>query len=274
MMSNKLSRFQAPPVVETAIGVQFEPLVGFTNAHSGWFWKKYLDQTWTKVQQAVALPDQFERFGEDRKWGPLHSIKLVQAAEPDRTQFMTSDDERMIQIQASRFHHNWRKQNADYPSHENLLNEFNARFSDFKKFATDAGLGAIQPNQWEITYVNQILRGNLWNTFADWKNIFPWFNVPSDRFNDQQFDGFAGEWHLTIGDNCGRLHVSLRHARVQNNEMPETILLQLTARGPIDATINRSLCDGLAIGHRAIVASFENMTSSPAHAAWKKMENE
>ena len=37
-------KFGAPPVVETALSVQFNPLAGFTTAHAGWFWKDYVEK--------------------------------------------------------------------------------------------------------------------------------------------------------------------------------------------------------------------------------------
>ncbi|OLB29539.1 MAG: hypothetical protein DMG41_37135 [Acidobacteria bacterium] len=37
-------KFDAPPVVETVLSVQFSSLPGFATAHAGWFWKEYLEK--------------------------------------------------------------------------------------------------------------------------------------------------------------------------------------------------------------------------------------
>ena len=56
-------------IVELVLGVQFAPLLNFTNAHFGWFWKQYLDPSWTKAANAPPVPDQHERFGERQAKG-------------------------------------------------------------------------------------------------------------------------------------------------------------------------------------------------------------
>src|SRR5579872_6141104 len=72
LMADTLPKFDAPPVVETLISVQFNPLPNFTAAMTGWFWKSYLDDAglgkWTKTQEAPPLQDQFEQFGPDGGW--------------------------------------------------------------------------------------------------------------------------------------------------------------------------------------------------------------
>lgn len=269
-MKDALPKFAAPPVVETVISVQFELLNAFTSAHAGWFWKNHLDQSWSSVREVPRIQDQYERFGDDKRWG---ASKLTVRTSPqvERLQIIREDQERMIQLQNTRFIYNWRKGKEGYPSYETLLPEFKAFFSEFEEFALGAGNSHVAPNQWEITYVNHILKGDLWNEPNEWVNIFPWFLIPATSVMGQSLDGFQGEWQLIIGDELGRLHISLTHARIGAESGPEGLVLQFTARGPLNAEkgIN-TLDDGFNLGHESIVRSFADMTSEWAHKYWKR----
>lgn len=66
-----LPRFDAPPVIETVLSLQFEPLKNYSNAHAGWYWKNYLDTQWVEIQEVARVQDKLERFSDDRKWAPL-----------------------------------------------------------------------------------------------------------------------------------------------------------------------------------------------------------
>ena len=57
-------KFDAPPVVETALSVQFNTLAGLTAAHAGWFWKEYVEKfgdgpsnDWKQATEAPRIPD-------------------------------------------------------------------------------------------------------------------------------------------------------------------------------------------------------------------------
>ena len=63
-----LADYENPPVVESVLGVQFERLRGFKNAHLGAFWTTLDKKEWPVVADAPPLPPQFERFTESAKW--------------------------------------------------------------------------------------------------------------------------------------------------------------------------------------------------------------
>src|SRR3989304_8583091 len=158
-MADPLPKFDAPPVIETVLGVQFSRLPGFSTAHAGWFWKSYLKgpERWPKVVDAARLEDQTERFGEEVWVRPV--VRLTASGAAQRTQIIRADDERMIQIQDSRFILNWRKQSHDYPSYDVLVPEFRESFASFSRFVQDAGFGSLDLNQWEVTYLNHVPKG-------------------------------------------------------------------------------------------------------------------
>lgn len=271
---NGLPEYDNPPVVETVLSAQFGRLSSFNAPLGGWFWKSRLDGSWTKVQEAVPLPDVFERFGSARVW-LQNEIRLIPpGSQSSRLQIMRNDDERMLQLQDSRFVQNWRKGNGSYPSYRKLLPEFKEHYARFAAFISDEKIAPpLEVNQWEVTYVNLLPRGGLWESPQDLPKIFPWFGVPvAGLAVVQRMDAFgSGEWSFELAGQTGRLYLSLGQVRVGSPvEGPETLSFQLTARGPIQLDKGIDLFRGLDLAHEAIVRAFTAMTSGYAHKIWKR----
>lgn len=270
MKKASLPQFDAPPVIETVLSAQFSQIPHFSNAHAGWFWKNYLDSSWDQIKQVSRLEEKNERFGEEAVWAPdVGRFTIQTQPQVERLQIIKSENQRMIQIQDSRFIYNWRKpQDGGYPSYEKLLPEFRENFSKFQQFSSDSGNPDLKLEQWEVTYVNYIPKGELWNSLADWTKICPSFSSIVTDVSGQVIDGFRGSWSFVIENNKGRLHVDMKHARAANEKGAEILLLQLTARGPINKDVD--LWTGFDVGHEAIVRSFADMTSSDCHKVWKR----
>jgi uncharacterized protein (TIGR04255 family) len=263
-MPEPLPKYDKPPVVETVLGAQFERLPKFRTALAGCFWKSYLDNSWAKIEETVRLEDNFERFGDERKWG-APSPRFMTSPEAMRTQIIRSDETRTIQVQDSRFIYNWKKgESVPYPSYDATRPEFDKSYAKFKEFVGAFELGTIDENQWEISYVNHLVKGDLWTSPEDWKSIFPWFNFPP---GSSQPDFVLAHWALALPDGRGRLHVDLNFGRTSISG-PEVVILSLLARGSVSSKSGFSLEDGFAIGHDMIVRSFTAMTSERAQTHW------
>lgn len=263
--------FGNPPVVETVVGVQFASLPGFTSGHFGWFWKNYLGPEWEKATDAPIVPEQVERFGEQRSWMPSGTqMVALSSHHPDRVQITTAAEDRLIQVQATRFIYNWRKKQGSYPKYATIRPEFDRYYGDFCRFTVDAGLGSPKGNQWEVSYVNQMCKGTVWHTPAEWHKILP-SNLGATRsLGDAHFESVGGEWHYEIAPQKGRLHVALSHGRVGSPAGEETLTMQLTARGPIRDEAGWDLDAGLNLGHKTIVRAFVEMTSTEAQKFWER----
>ncbi len=269
-ISDDLPHFERPPVVETVLGVQFEPLPGFRNAHLGAFWKR-LGEEWPHVSDAAPIGLQFERFDDAEAWGEvgLH-LKLTQ--DPSvRVQIRNAARDRMIQVQNGRLHYNWVGANGGgYPRYHAVRPEFDGVLDAFRRFLAEESLGEIRPNQWEITYVNHVPKGSVWNDPADWARLFrsPIFLPASAKV--ASLESFGGEWHYEIQPRRGRLHVQVQHARLATAGGPEVLRLTLTARGPVQEgeEAGRGLDEGLNLGRATIVKAFKELTSDEAHCFW------
>jgi uncharacterized protein (TIGR04255 family) len=256
-----------PPVIETALGVQFAPIRGLTSAHYGWFWKGYLDETWTKAEDAAILPNQFEKFGEEVKWVIPSLPRLIPTPPaPTRIMLINELDDRIIQVQNNKFFYNWRRRLAPYSSFDDNYPEFRRWLGIFEGFIRDAGLEVTPHNQWELTYFNHIPKGSLWTSPSDWRDILPGL-YGQLRSRVPVVPDPSGEWRFEIPPKRGRLYVEVQHAKTK--EDVEILNLQLTARGPIVAGEDGwDLAAGMNIGHDAIVQTFRGISSPDSLAYW------
>jgi len=264
-MNRPLPDYDNPPVVETVLGLQFEPLPRMSNAHLGAFWKS-LPPEWVAAEDAPSLEPQFENFTDAPNWGAFR-FKLSSDLS-SRVQLRNEANDRMVQIQNGRLHVNWLGHGgSEYPRYNLVRDGVIDAFNRFSEFAMGADLGEIRANQWEVTYVNRIEKGTVWETPNDWH----FFRLLSDyrELNSVRLESFGGEWHFEIVDRLGRLHVHFRHIRRADAASEEAIVLTLTARGPAGQARNDTdWKEGLDLGHKAIVTSFRDLMSDAANEYW------
>lgn len=276
-MADERPKFYAPPVVETALSVQFNGLPGYSTAHAGWFWKEYLAKlqgspfgNWNQVVDAPRVEDQFERFGADDAWPAPFAMKLLPPSQSHRTQIIRSDREQLIQIQDSRFILNWKKQSGSYPKFRPLLEEFRILLHAFESFATDANFGTIQYNQWEIAYIDHLKKGEMWESARDWSKIFPGLSMPCARINHLLSAGdetVSADWRFSLAGQRGRMYISLRQLRISPSDQ-EVLSVTFVGRGPV--TTSTTWEQGFEIAHEALNETFLAVTSPEAHERWNK----
>jgi uncharacterized protein (TIGR04255 family) len=266
LSASPLPMFDNPPAVEKVLGVQFQPIVGIGYGHYGWFWKSRLDESWTKTQDAPRLPDQFEKFGDQLTWG-IPDPKFSLGGQ-DRMMLINSANDRLIQIQDTRFLYNWKKQEEPQRPFSELYREFDNCLRMFTDFLTEAGLLPTVPNQWEMTYVNHVPKGALWESASDWSTVFPGlFGRIQNPTANVKLEAMSTAFRFEIPPKRGRVHTQFQHAKtLDSNE--EVLMLSLTARGPLSGDEGWDLSSSMAIGHEALVRTFVDISSSAALAHW------
>jgi len=263
--------FRSPPIVELVLGVQFSPLTNLTSGHFGLFWQE-LGDDWINPSDGPVLEDQFELFDRPRWSKPSgFNVRLEPVRLPGRFLLGHKNKDRLVQIQATRFHFNWRKQDDFYPSYKSLISEFENTFLRFEQCAYRLGLGSIAPNQWEITYVNAFPRGQYWETPSDWSKILP--GLFGDLFPTEdieiQLESRAAEWCFEMAPQRGRLHVSARSGR-WGDQTDVALLLQMTARGPVGKDGVETFRHGLELGHGAAVNTFLKVVAKNMQIEWQR----
>jgi uncharacterized protein (TIGR04255 family) len=271
MLAENLPKFERPPVVETVLGVQFELFPNFCSAHLGAFWQA-LGADWSDVNDAPALEPQFEEFDKATAW-QIAGLKLKLSREfNNRLQIRNRTNDGMIQVQNGRLHYNWLGHGGEaYPAFDQVRPEFERVLGMFQQFLAERAIGVLKPNQWEVTYVNHIPRGTVWQEPQDWIGLFPSLTPLPARIPAVRLESFGGEWHYEIEPRQGRLHVNVSHGWRKKPVEQEMIVLTLTARGPLG---RKDLDAGLHLGHETIVRAFRDLTSEKAHKYWGLIHDE
>lgn len=269
-MAAQTPSYERPPVVETILGVQFSPLPKLTSAHLGAYWASLGDE-WPTTEDVPSLEPVFETFDLANNWAKVGGRLRARQHFPIRTRFRNADGNRMIQVQNGRFIYNWlAPKKFPYPGYEAIREEFLTQFRQFVVFLTSTGMGLPKAEQWEITYLNHIPKGTVWNNPGDWSFFRP-LNPDFNRLSAGTLESINGEWHYEIIPRKGRLHVTWSHSLREDNQQ-ELIVLNLTARGPCAASLSDAeiAMNGLDLGHTTIVTSFAELMTDEANQYWGK----
>ncbi|MBN1805306.1 MAG: TIGR04255 family protein [Sedimentisphaerales bacterium] len=271
MMNSKdknLPEYDLPPVNEVVIGLQFDPLSKFTAVHPGLFWQEIRDR-YPKQSIQHPLSSVFEQF-EDEKPKKLKG-QLSQIPPLPRCWFFDEHENQLVQLQADRFIHNWKKVTGEeeYPHYVNVRAEFLNLWDLFLKFAKKEELGDIIINQWELTYVNYIFKGNEWTSMNDLQTLFSyWAGRPSKSYLPIP-ENIGVEVTYAFPEKFGRLHISFNPAFKKPDDI-SIIRLNLTARGRPEQSDISSILASFDLGHEWIVNGFTDFTTSKAHEIWKR----
>ena len=259
-------KYENPPVVETVLSVQFNPLRGFGAGQLGAFWKS-LGSAWPHVTDAPAVDPTFERFEPSTVWEQAAFVKFSSKIDV-RLQIRNKARNRMIQIQNGRFFYNWLgTPGAEYPSYDLVRPEFDEHWEKFREFViSECKEDCVQENQWEILYLNHIPRDTVWKELSELPQVLTFLKQPNLSDLELNPDGIGGEWRFEIGAIKGRLYVRLGTKMEKETDRPY-VVMTLIARGPVGDGIS-SLHEGLELGHKTITDAFDRLTSNDAQQIW------
>lgn len=263
-----LPEFENPPVVETALGVEFAPLKGWTALHAGLFWNE-IRKDYPSSETQPALGSQIETFGPV---GMLASQQLIEIGPHARYWFVDSTKRKLLQVQNSRLIVNWKKtEDSDpYPRYPACRSRFVLEWERFCTHLRREGLSVPQILQCEVTYVNHFLKGREWSTFSDLARVFsPWTGKGSDAFLPE-FDSGTINLRFTMPNQAGRLHVSVGHG-IRFPDGKDIIQMSLTARGaPAPSSSQEDICRWFDLGREWVVRRFVELTTAEMHSQWRR----
>jgi hypothetical protein len=138
-----------------------------------------------------------------------------------------------------------------------------------QRFADENNLGTIDVKQCEVTYVNDIPRGEGWTTVSDSLSLFsPWWGKGSEGFLPLP-ETVTVIGSFLLPEERGRLHFAAHHVRRQLDQR-DVVQLRLTARGKPDSSADSSVLSWMDLGREWIVRGFTDLTSAHAHTLWKR----
>ena len=263
--------YDSPPLVEVALSAQFAA-PGLSIAHLGAFWwsQREAFPHVTSSQPIPAINEDYDSKGE--LWSPP-TIQLGLSARPEcRLQMVSEDSQWMCQIQLDRLVLNWRKRDVDYPRYSVVRDRFISAWESFCEFVKSARVVPPQLQEWELTYVNAVPRGELWSNPNEWSSILP--GLWGSQFlsaKSAHLRGLRGQW--AWGKEGVRMYVDVTSSRT---EIP-TLILQLATKGRAVDEPNKNypasfgrLRPGLETAHKLIVETFDTISSVSAKKHWRR----
>ncbi|MGH7228463.1 MAG: TIGR04255 family protein [Nitrospiraceae bacterium] len=255
--------FDDPPVIETALGVEFSPLKGWDVQHFGLFWREIRNE-YPHVQ--VVPP---ARGHEDEPPQSVPRIELVTHL-PTRCWFVNGSRTRLIQIQNDRFFHNWRKAGSTevYPHYETIRPVFERDWLGFIKFLESERLTPPDVKTCEITYVNHLEMGKGWDSFADLSSVISLWQRPSEARCLTNPEVVAISARYLLSGNT-RLSISVTPG-IRDADATEILQLTLTARGGPSSSEIADLWAWFDPAREALGRAFLEITTERMHKVWRR----
>ena len=272
-----LPNFENPPVVEVALSVQFEPLTLLKVAHVGRLWSAFREDGFTLTEDHRNLEPIHEPF-DPRFYAQDFGIKFKSLDVPPvpRVWFLNDLGTELIQVQQDRFIHNWRKtgNDVDYVRYPQVRERFVKSFERFEAFVESEGLGHITPDQCEVTYTNQMVQGDGWESQGSLDRVFAFWRKNDTGFLPEPENASAAIRYVIPGADgkpIGRLHVDLQPAFRKSDFMP-MLILNLTARGAPLEPGRSGVLGFFDLGREWIVRGFAAMTTKEMHSTWRRTD--
>ncbi len=268
--SEPLPSFDRPPLIESALAVQFDPLSVLGSQEIVKFATE-LGDGWGSPSITPPVGQQLDRYpGEDHgSW----TARLVQfranagQIEPYRVRVRSLDSSRMIQLENGWLVYNWLKadQREDYPRYGATKEGFLQTVRQLREYCSKNLNVELAESLWEVAYINHIPEGQLWKEVGDWPELLPGLLGIATINSDPTLDSCNAGWRIPIDDKRASLNVKLDLA-VRNNDGTRVITLSFRARGSLESS--EELVSNLDCGHEAIVRKFAEVTSKNAHEVW------
>jgi uncharacterized protein (TIGR04255 family) len=257
----QLPEYENPPVAEVVCGIQFKLLEAFKLPHFGLFWK-LIEKEYPTCQEVAPLLPVIERYGEEEQQQQLQ-VAFADIPLP-RIWFLDVKGTGILQLQRDRLLHNWKKNKPTdaYPRYPVVIGQFKKHAVLFEKFLRQHNLGAIDPLQYEMTYVNHIPKGEGWNDLIELGSVFrdhPW-QGQKGRFLSA-IEHVNLQTAFVLPERKARLHISIRDAKRQEDRLP-VILFELTVRGFPGNQSSAAMWQWFDTAREWIVKGFTDLTAS------------
>jgi uncharacterized protein (TIGR04255 family) len=243
------AKFAKSPLTEVVCGVEFNA-PEFSAVHFGLYWRE--------------IRERFPSQPLDRP--PVGAIELF-ATMPRlrRVWFESVERKQLIQLQADRFHYNWRRiSDADeYPHFEDIYPNFEKEWQHFQTWWIRTEQFPIQPVRYELTYLNQIDQSFGWSDPGDTYKIFSFASKDWHQFL-QKPTVQSSNLEFLLPDGAGNLSVSMNQV-IRAEDNLSVILFELTARS-FDA--NLEIETWFELTHNFVVKAFLDLIQEEAKQAW------
>jgi uncharacterized protein (TIGR04255 family) len=269
-----LPNFKRPPVSEVVLSIQFASLDQLNGPFIGLFWTSLRSQYPSIAEQGEIQPV-FETFGTPA----AQSIRFQALLSPPMPRFWLQKEGMpdLLQIQRDRLMHNWRRtaDDAVYPRYEKLRDRFEREVLKFSKFLDKEGLGRLEINQCEVSYINMIdsvpSGGDLHSSLDEISPL--WAGLTTDRVPGDVENSLVQMRYFLNDENekIGRIHVLMQPAFLPSDLKP-VFRVELTARGRPPGSSIEEAFGLLDLERDAVVRTFAAVTTPEMHKLWGRTD--
>lgn len=265
-----LPEYEAPPVVETSIGIQFDGLSRYQSLHAAAF-RELIADRYPHTEEHQPMDPAFETFGPRSSLISTPQLQLIQAALQPRYFFLNEDGSELAQLQKDRLFYNWRKRSstAEYPRYTHVRAELAKLLETLREWAIELDLGDPTPTQVEAVYVNSMPLINHEGAGCGLSFIFPWLRGLMGMTEDGIFQ-FRRRLLNEAGEPVARLNFNLRYGTDEESTRSAQLVLHVRGHPP-----GLSFDDCLAMidaEREVIVRTFTEITSEDAHGLWRRRQ--
>jgi uncharacterized protein (TIGR04255 family) len=262
----QLPDFTSPPINEVVLGVQFVTPERYQQILAGEVWALYR-KDYPTVEEKEAIAPSFETFGG--RPGAQIRFGLVTGAQHDRFWFLSPQKDELIQFQADRLLHNWRKigdGSNPYPRFEKMVVRFQSELTALEKYFGTLAPQNLNITQCEVTYINHIALDESRNPSA-WLRPLNFTEIgEQDAFSFVTRSVVRGAGDAPIGRLTVQAGTSI------TPEGKEVVQLELTMRGAPKAPKIEEAIRFLSDGRDRIVTKFAEITTAAAHEKWGRVQ--
>jgi uncharacterized protein (TIGR04255 family) len=186
-----------------------------------------------------------------------------------------SNGRHLMQIQADRFLHSWRKasDSDEYPRFAQVYARFETAWERFLSFLNEQKFEEPVLQLWELTYLNHITADgavfprDVWDFLSFYRNSSEAITAQDATGKALQASNMFLHFDWTLPDNAAILSLEVKHGSRVPDQRP-VLVLELTCRGKI-ILAESDLRSRFEIGHDAIVNTFAKLTSERGHNIWE-----
>jgi uncharacterized protein (TIGR04255 family) len=256
-----LPSYKKPPINEVVCGIRFHVLDKLRIPHVGLLWNKFRRE-YPIIQHAPPVASSKGEILVDNVTGlPLQRIW-----------FINKSDDQLIQFQFDRFYFNWRRRQDAYPRYSYVIKSFEVVTDNMVDFFNEFELGELKPVEYELSYINHILRGEGWNTIDDLPRVFSdfvWRQTTGHFLPNPSSVGWQAEFPLP--EEKGHLVANLRMATRTDDKIP-LFVLTITARAVGELAIDKkAIREWFDVAHEFIVRGFTDLTTPEVQrSVWER----
>lgn len=269
--SSTLPEYDNPPVVEVIFAVSLRSLP-FSVVDLSRFGLEYLGDKFPVRQEQPTMHMPRESF-DDAVQALAPSLTLLEGIPPVRLLFQSDDRTRLVQLQRDWLACNWQRVSNDdpYPRFESIRQFFLDTWDKFSEFQGNSNEAEIVVNQCELTYINHITPGNLWERHGQTSDVIRLAGIAGEILPEPEDTQLAFRYRIRHENrDIGRLHVQVLPA-FRREDLSPLIQLNMIARGTPIGQGREGMVSFFQLAHEWIVNGFAATTTESAQRdLWRR----